>query len=306
MATTVSEEKELIRSLQRQADPNFIRSHSPAENARALADELWFLGVIDEGEVAAVAAELEREYEEYFWPFEESEVSIEEESVGHLISNKTPFEEQFVSISTANGTVTAVVDPPVVLGLPAGSLSRKRQKKSELAEKRQLGAALTHLGVRHLELGLVSRAIEYLEQALQLRRAIGDRQGEGNQLGNLGCCYQGLGDARRAIDYHEQALVISREIGDRRGEGSHLGNLGTAFATQKRFDRALACWLRSTDIFRRIQSPDAEKAEQNIANLRQQLGKEAFAPLEAEARPRLDEIIEEILAKARQAAPPQE
>lgn len=71
MGTRVSEEKELIRSLQRRADPRFIRSHSPAENARALADELWFLGVIDEGEVAAVAAELEREYQDYFWPFKD-------------------------------------------------------------------------------------------------------------------------------------------------------------------------------------------------------------------------------------------
>ena len=66
-----------------------------------------------------------------------------------------------------------------------------------------------------LQLGDARRAIGYLEQALAIRRKIGDRMDEGTDLGNLGNAYLQLGDAQRAIGYLEQALVIRREIGDR-------------------------------------------------------------------------------------------
>ncbi|MBI3092471.1 MAG: tetratricopeptide repeat protein [Candidatus Tectomicrobia bacterium] len=175
----------------------------------------------------------------------------------------------------------------------------------EIGDRRGEGSDLGNLGICYQGLGDAPRAIDCHEQALAISREIGDRRGEGNALGNLGLCYRHRDEVGRAIEHYKQALVISREIGDRRGEGSQLGNLGVAFVRQQRFDRALACRLRSADIFRQIQSPEADKPEREIALLRQHLGDEAFARLEAEVRPRLEAIIEEIVAEGRAAARPE-
>lgn len=45
-------------------------------------------------------------------------------------------------------------------------------------------------------------------------------------VGSLGLVYTNLGPYPKALAYHEQALAIRREIGDRQGEGVDLSNLG--------------------------------------------------------------------------------
>jgi tetratricopeptide (TPR) repeat protein len=97
-----------------------------------------------------------------------------------------------------------------------------------LADRRQEGAWLGNLGIAYKNLGQVTKAIGYHQQALAISREVGDRCGEGTHLGNLGVAHDSLGQVAAAIGYYEQALVISREIGDRRGESIHLGNLGLA------------------------------------------------------------------------------
>ena len=59
-------------------------------------------------------------------------------------------------------------------------------------------------------------AARYYEQALVIRREVGDRAGEGTTLGNLGMLAVSLGHVEEAIRYFEQALVIFTEIHDRR------------------------------------------------------------------------------------------
>ena len=68
-------------------------------------------------------------------------------------------------------------------------------------------------------------AMEYLQKALAIETAIGDRKGDGTCYGNLGSVFQSLGQYDKAKEYYQKALVISSEIGDRGGEGSCYGNL---------------------------------------------------------------------------------
>ena len=117
------------------------------------------------------------------------------------------------------------------------------------------------------KLGENQKAIEYLEQALQIAREMGDRQNEGIHLGNLGNAYTNLGEYRKAIKYHEQALQIAREIGDRKVEGSNLGNLGSAYANLGEYQKAKDFYLQSIDILEAIGSPNAEIMRQNLARL---------------------------------------
>jgi tetratricopeptide (TPR) repeat protein len=115
-------------------------------------------------------------------------------------------------------------------------------------ERRLEGAALGNLGNAYVAQGDAHRAIECCEQALVIARETGDRRAEGTDLNNLGEAYRSLGDVHRAIGYYEQTLDIAREIGDRKGESASLGNMGSASASMGDFRRAIAYYEQSLAI----------------------------------------------------------
>ena len=74
-----------------------------------------------------------------------------------------------------------------------------------------------------------------------------------------------MGEVLKAIDYYEQSLEIARKIEYRRGEGDALFNMSLALdkfgQRQEAIDHAKAALV----IFEQIESPDAEKARQKLA-----------------------------------------
>jgi tetratricopeptide (TPR) repeat protein len=74
-----------------------------------------------------------------------------------------------------------------------------------------------------------------------------------------------LGEVRKAIEYYEQSLEIARKIEYRRGEGDALFNMSLALdklgQRPEAIDRAKAALV----IFVQIESPDAEKERQKLA-----------------------------------------
>ena len=72
-----------------------------------------------------------------------------------------------------------------------------------------------------------SEGIGCLEQALAIRREIGDRMGEAQAANNLADAYQRLGRADEALDLLRRALDLNRQVGNRYGEGVALVNLGS-------------------------------------------------------------------------------
>ena len=72
--------------------------------------------------------------------------------------------------------------------------------------------ALYRLGCAHNWLSRYEKAIEYLEQALAIRRELKDRQGEADTLNGLGNFYNRLSRYEKGIEYSEQALAIAREL----------------------------------------------------------------------------------------------
>ena len=59
-------------------------------------------------------------------------------------------------------------------------------------------------------LGEYGKAQTYLENALVIRKEIGDKRGEATCYGNLGRVYQLLGEYGKAETCQENALVISQ------------------------------------------------------------------------------------------------
>ena len=138
----------------------------------------------------------------------------------------------------------------------------------EIGDRRGEGNALGNMGAAYAALGETRRAIEHYEQALAIAREIGDRRGEGAALGNMGLAYAALGKTRRAIEHYDQHLAIAREIGDRRGEGNALFNKSLAFAALGNRPRAVECAEAALAIYEAIESPQAERARQQLAELR--------------------------------------
>jgi tetratricopeptide (TPR) repeat protein len=131
-------------------------------------------------------------------------------------------------------------------------LHRARRAAQSASDQRATAAHLTRLGLVYREMGEVSKAIDYYEQALATYRQLDDRQGEADSLGNLGLVCYSTGDLSRAIDHHQLALAIHLETGYRRGEASSLGNLGLACRVMGNLARALSHHQEALAIYRQI------------------------------------------------------
>ena len=84
-----------------------------------------------------------------------------------------------------------------------------------------------------------SEGIGCLEQALTIRREIGDRMGEAQAANNLANAYQGLGRTAEALDVLHRALDLNRALGYRFGEGIALVNLGDVLLDLNRAEEAI-------------------------------------------------------------------
>ena len=98
---------------------------------------------------------------------------------------------------------------------------------------------LNNLGYSYSALGEKARALEYFEQALPLRRQVGNRRGEAVTLNNIGLVYADLGEQARALAYYEQALELGRQVGDRLNESATRINMALVAADLGDLDRAV-------------------------------------------------------------------
>jgi tetratricopeptide (TPR) repeat protein len=63
---------------------------------------------------------------------------------------------------------------------------------------------LLQQGIEQFNISRYREALVSWEQALQIYREVGNRQGEAASLGNLGIVYHSLGEYEKAIDFYQQ------------------------------------------------------------------------------------------------------
>ncbi|MBD2425948.1 CHAT domain-containing protein [Phormidium sp. FACHB-1136] len=85
---------------------------------------------------------------------------------------------------------------------------------------------LGDFGKFETERGNAQRALDWYQQRLTVVRGLGDRQEEGRTLSYLGQVSLALGDTAQSMDFLQQSLAMARELGDRQGEGLALANFG--------------------------------------------------------------------------------
>ncbi len=100
--------------------------------------------------------------------------------------------------------------------------------RRELGDKRGQAQSLYVLGNVIQQTGEPQQALPYLNESLSLRRSTGDRPGEAFTLQTIGSCYFKLGELRVALDYFQQARQIRHDIGNRNDEADTLMHLSMA------------------------------------------------------------------------------
>jgi tetratricopeptide (TPR) repeat protein len=111
---------------------------------------------------------------------------------------------------------------------------------------------LNNIGDVNFALGEREKALEYLQQALPLQTAVGDRSGAATSLSNMGSVYSALGDKSAALQCYNQVLALQKAIGDRRGEAMALNMIGNLHSTLGERQEALEYFRRALPIERAV------------------------------------------------------
>jgi tetratricopeptide (TPR) repeat protein len=94
--------------------------------------------------------------------------------------------------------------------------------------------------------------LRYLKRAVELRREIGDRQGELRSLNNIGSAYNWAARYESAIEVFDEARKVALDLRERRIEGVLLLNAGIAFDFLGKWNESTRRYQQALEIFREI------------------------------------------------------
>jgi predicted ATPase/transcriptional regulator with XRE-family HTH domain len=101
-----------------------------------------------------------------------------------------------------------------------------------MGDRQGISRSLTNLGNVAAEMADYAAAVALFEESVALDRALGDRLGMSKPLHNLGRIAYERGDYPGAVALLEEALAIQRDVGDLVGVGISLSSLGIVAAAR--------------------------------------------------------------------------
>lgn len=87
---------------------------------------------------------------------------------------------------------------------------------------------------------LLRLALTNLEQALFIRREVGDREGIAKTLNHLGRVYTAIGEKELALECYKEALHLAKEVGSRVEEARIFHNLGRLYGSSRKKEKVKA------------------------------------------------------------------
>ena len=124
--------------------------------------------------------------------------------------------------------------------------------RKQIGDPAGVGTTLNNIGLIYSKLGDYPKALEYLQQALAIHQQIGDPAGAGTTLSNIGEIYYRLGQYPKALDFYQQALAIRQQIGDPAGVGQSLNNIGFIYNRLGQYLKALEFYQQALAISKQI------------------------------------------------------
>ena len=111
------------------------------------------------------------------------------------------------------------------------------------------GIVLTNLGKVYITLGQYQKAVEYFQRSLPIVKQFRNCNCEVRTLLSLGGAYSSLGKYQEALKYSQQSLKIAKQNGDRDGEGSSFVGLGNTYILLGQYQKATDYFQQSLEIF---------------------------------------------------------
>jgi len=120
--------------------------------------------------------------------------------------------------------------------------------RSQIGDQPGEAQTSTNLADTYRLLGRYDEALDLLKRVLELRRQAANPYSEAVVLNNLGETYLALGRIAEAVSSLQQARQMFRDIDEIRGEGYALNNLGQAYLAQGRTADAMQMLERARDL----------------------------------------------------------
>lgn len=136
------------------------------------------------------------------------------------------------------------------LNLQIDSVSARNLKKGSDGAERKFfmkskSFAAANLGVIYNERGENSKAMNYLNESLELKTALKDEKAVARVLNNIGSIYHEQGVYSKAIEYYSKALAIHEKLGNKKEMAGALNNIGLIHRDQGNYGTALSYYRRS-------------------------------------------------------------
>jgi predicted ATPase len=148
------------------------------------------------------------------------------------------------------------------------ALSRAKDAPPELRALCLEGAGILARGQ-----GEYKRATVLMEEAVTIRRELGDLSNLAEAIKNLGNVASERGDHQAAREAFEESLHLKREIGDERGVAAAQNNLGVLCILQGEFDRASELLEQALAFFRgRYDKQGTARVLMNLGSVREAQG----------------------------------
>jgi tetratricopeptide (TPR) repeat protein len=128
-------------------------------------------------------------------------------------------------------------------------------------------SALNGSAWNSVQLGDLSQAQKFCQQAIDLCREIGYSPGEAGTWDTLGVALQRLGQHGEAVSCFRQALSLDREMGNRYDLAMVLAHLGETYMSTRDLLGAREAWEESLLILRALHHPAAAKVEKRLGML---------------------------------------
>jgi serine/threonine protein kinase/tetratricopeptide (TPR) repeat protein len=120
----------------------------------------------------------------------------------------------------------------------------------EFDNQEQKGAILQAMGVAYQDLNKPDDAMRNYEQALEIRKNVGDQRGIASTLGQMAQLQDAQGNFNGALASYNDAIKVDRQIGDKTGLARDLMNLGSLYHDHGKYDEALTYTSQALQLYR--------------------------------------------------------
>ncbi len=127
-----------------------------------------------------------------------------------------------------------------------------------IGDERGVAAATANVARIHLRQGQYDTARAGLQQSLEIVERIGNRQMVANLHNEIGSLEERQGRYREALERYRQSLALLRELGDQRALAESYNNIGFTYFQLGDFDNAAVYSQQSMQLYRKTENREGQ------------------------------------------------